>query len=505
MNTKSSKNIIKTLASVSGIVLLAKIIGFVKQMVTANVFGANIQTDLISLSEGLINNMDYLLVQALSTAFLPLYIHIKTESKEQGDKFVSYSIKVFFIITFVISSIIFFASPLVAKILAPSYDEALTRRLSLYIKIFSPALIIIVEMAVFNALLKANEHFVPGELIGFNQSVIVILLVVLFGNRIGPDILIVALYLYALFNLIYLMICSRKIWLYHKGNPFHDSDIKRLIAMMGPLLLGYSIIFVNQQVDKIIVSGLGEGTLTAMGYASTLSNFVCTFTGSICGVMFTYITQNIAESKEETAANIATKTALQMITFLIPISIIAIMNSYDIVSVVFGRGKFDGAAIQNCSMALIGYCAMFVPYILRELFSRFQYAYGDSKQPMINSSIAIVVNILLSILLSRWIGVLGVTIATSVSVLIASLLNIYFSKKKNQFIKADALVKYFPMWCLGTVVCIALTFILRRVCANTSAIIRLIIISFVTLLVYGLINISIIKQVISTLRKKNME
>ena len=183
MNSKSNKSIIKILASVSGIVMLAKIIGFVKQMITANIFGATLETDLISLSEGLISNMDYLLVQALSTAFLPLYIHIQAESKSKADKFVSNSIKVFFVITILVSSLIFFLSPILAKVLAPSYDSELTEHLSIYIKIFAPALVLIVEMAVFNALLKANEHFVPGEFIGFNQSVIVIILVILFGAQ----------------------------------------------------------------------------------------------------------------------------------------------------------------------------------------------------------------------------------------------------------------------------------------------------------------------------------
>ena len=46
------------MVSVSGIVILAKILGFVKQMITANAFGATIHTDIISLSEGLVANLD---------------------------------------------------------------------------------------------------------------------------------------------------------------------------------------------------------------------------------------------------------------------------------------------------------------------------------------------------------------------------------------------------------------------------------------------------------------
>ena len=89
-----NKNITKSLLSVSGIVLLSKVLGLVKQMVTANAFGATVDTDIISLSEGLITNVDFLLVQALSTAFIPTYISAEKSAYERS-KFVSNTIKVF--------------------------------------------------------------------------------------------------------------------------------------------------------------------------------------------------------------------------------------------------------------------------------------------------------------------------------------------------------------------------------------------------------------------------
>ena len=52
-----NKRIIKSMLSVSGIVLLGKVLGFIKQMVTAKAFGATVETDIISLSEGLVVNV----------------------------------------------------------------------------------------------------------------------------------------------------------------------------------------------------------------------------------------------------------------------------------------------------------------------------------------------------------------------------------------------------------------------------------------------------------------
>ena len=498
----SKKNgITGTLLSVGGIVILAKIFGFIKQTVTANTFGATIQTDIISLSEGLVGNLDYLLVQTLATAFIPTYIYAKSEDKEKGDLFISNAIKVFLIISLAISAAVFAGAPLVSRVLAPSYPAAQSAWLAKYIRIFAPVLVVIVELAIFNAVLKANEIFLPGEMIGLNQSLILIALVLLFGNRWGPDTLAVGFYAYALFNLTFLIFMSRNLWHFRRGNMFADPNIRKLLLMMGPLLLGYAMVFINQHVDMIIVSGLGDGTVTAMGYAAVLSNFVGTFVGSLCGVLFTYVTQGIAEKRDRDAAELTMKSACQIGTLLLPISILIVICSKDIVTIVFGRGKFDATAVQSCSMALIGYGSMFVPLVARELFSRFQYAYGDSKRPMINSTIAIVFNIVFSILLSRFMGVLGVTLATSISVLISAVLNVFSSRKKNRHINLHGIARYIPIWLVGALACAGIALGGMRLLAGAGSLLRFVCITAAALAVYGVIALPIIKPLIGGLMK----
>ena len=493
---KGKKNLISIMLSVSGVVILGKLLGFVKQMVTANAFGATIQTDIISLSEGLVVNIDYLLVQALATAFIPTYIFAKSKNPKECKKFVSDTIKVFLIITLGIALLFIAGAPIVSRILAPTYTTEVSALLAKYIRIFAPVLIIVVELAIFNALLKANESFIPGELIGFNQSAILILLVFLIGGKAGPDTLVIGFYVYAIFNLIFLMLHGRKYWGILGGNPFTNNYVKRLIVMMGPLLLGYSMVFVNQQVDKIIVSGLGEGTVTAMGYSAVLSNFICTFIGSIAGVLFTYITQNIVENNDEKAASLTTSSVIQLVTILLPISVLTELNSLDIVTMVFGIGKFDATAVSTCASALIGYGLMFVPYVLREIFSRVQYAYGDSKKPMINSLIAIVFNIVFSIILSRFMGVLGVTLATSISVIICAILNFRSSCQRNRFIKIKDYLRYLPQWIIGISICIAVTYGGKALLQEVPTILRFAMIVVVSGIIYVVITYPIIKPII---------
>lgn len=498
----NKSNLIKKVVSVSGIIIIAKILGFIKQVLTASYFGASIQTDLIYLSEGLVSNIDYLLVQALSTAFIPTYIALNPDAPESRKRFVAHTISFFLVITLVISGILFFTAPIVSKILAPSYNYDVSLQLAKYIRLFAPTIIFIVELAVFSSLLKANERFVPGELVSCNQSIIMIFFVLTIGSSFGPDTLVVGFYAYAIFNLVFLVVLSRNYCSIVFSDTFSDPDVKRMLIMMGPLLLGYSMVFVNQQVDKIIVSGLGPGIVTAMSYAAVLSNFVGTFIGSICGVMFTYVSQNIAENKEHDAAELITSTSIWLITFFLPVSALAIANSTDIVTIVFRHGQFNETAVMQCAVALAGYGFMFVSLVLREQFSRFQYAYGDSRHPMINSTIAIVFNIIFSILLSRWFGVLGVTLATSLSVLICAILNIRSSFLRNKYLHLSVFLKYLPKWFMGVLICLGSSFLGQKYLIGMSPLIRFLVVTILSLLLYGILVWQIIRPLIMRLKDK---
>lgn len=448
-----NSKVFKSIFSVTGVLIFAKVIGFVKQMVTASVFGATIETDLINISQEFILNIEYILIHTITTAFVAVFIKIHIENEEDGDRLLSDSLKV---ATIVVASIILISellSPVISRVLAPSYSDELSITLSNYIRIYLPALLLFIITSIFNGLLNANNHFVPGQLSGLFLSVITIVCVLAFKNSLGVNSLVVGFISYAVFNFVFIASLSSKYYHYRKGNPFKNPNIKHLFLMMAPLFWGYSMIFANQQVDKIIVSGMEAGTVTAMGYAAVLSNLVTTLTGAACTVLFTHMTVQSSEGAHDKAANIAYKSSIILISILIPISIISIFDATDIVHLAFGRGSFDSIAVRNAGYALMGYSFSFIPFALKDLYARFLYGRQNTKSPMINTSIGIVFNIILSILLSRRFGVFGVTIASSFSELVACILNMRSSKKQSVYIDFGMMKSFIPYWILGGVLC----------------------------------------------------
>ena len=439
------RGILKTIFSVTGVIIMAKLLGFMKQTVTASLFGATLETDLISLSQGLLGNLDYVLIHVLLTSFTALYIRLIDDDSGGLRRMVSDTLKAFTIITAAVAGLVFAAAPLIARVLAPSYGTENLARLTGYMRLHVLLLPLFTFSAVFTALLNSHKRFMPAELVSVNQSILSLLILFLFSRVLGERSLILTFFVYTVWNLLFLGFLSRQHWrLELGGNPFANPHVKELLRMCAPLLLSYSMVFINQQVDKSLSSGLGEGAVTALGYASVLSNLVSTFIISFCSILFTYTATAISKGEHQKAAALAVRaTGLLGLVFL-PISLLTVLCAKDVVSIAFGRGEFDARAVEMAARALRGYGLLFIPLVLREVYTRLQYGYQDTRHPTAASCISIVCNIVLSILFSRYWGVFGIAWATSVSVLVCGLLNLLYAQQLNRFIDVTFLLHTFP-------------------------------------------------------------
>lgn len=481
---KNSTLIFKKVFSVTVIILIAKLLGFIKQMITAGIYGATIETDLINLSQNLIGNIEYVLRQVFITSFIPIYIQVKNSDEAYGNKYISKIFKLWTIISICIMLLFALTAPVLSRIIAPTYSAELSYRLTKYIRYFCPALIMLVYATVFNSILRANQHFNEGEFSSVIQSVVIIFLSLAIGKTKGPVVLAIGYYVYLIINFIYLSISSRPYWSADiKIDVAIDNEVKKQIKMAGPLFLGYAMVFINQEVDAIIVSGIGEGAVTALGYAAVLLNLVVTLIGSVSSVFFTYISQYIAEEKEKQVADLIIKANRICTAVLIPISIIFIVNAREIITIIFARGAFSHQAVAFATNALIGY-AFSIPFLSsKELFSRFQYGYMDSKQPMINTAISIISNIFLSIVLSHYIGIFGVTLATSISTMISGILNMLMSKRHNKYLVNILEFRDVFSAIISACFCIFVSFWLREFIPSSYHFIRVLVTASISLLI----------------------
>jgi putative peptidoglycan lipid II flippase len=115
------------------------------------------------------------------------------------------------------------------------------------------------------------------------------------------------------------------------------------------------------------------------------------------------------------------KDAISIVSLLIiPATIGAMAFSNEIVNLLFGRGAFTVEAIKMTGDALFYYSVGMIAYGLRDILSRAFYSLKDTKTPVITATIAVILNIVLNLILSRYIGIGGLALATSISSIVAT-------------------------------------------------------------------------------------
>ena len=140
---------------------------------------------------------------------------------------------------------------------------------------------------------------------------------------------------------------------------------------------------------------------------------------------------------------------------VIPSTLIFIYFAEPLVRLIFGRGAFSQQAIIMTSNVLQFYSIGLIGFGLREVLTRVFYSLHDSKTPMKNGIIGVSLNIMLSLILSRYLGVAGLALGTSISGLCtAGLMIISLKRKIGKFGSKEALLSVLIIIISSLLMCI---------------------------------------------------
>ncbi|MDO7204828.1 lipid II flippase MurJ [Paraclostridium bifermentans] len=108
-----------------------------------------------------------------------------------------------------------------------------------------------------------------------------------------------------------------------------------------------------------------------------------------------------------------------------------------VVRILFERGAFNDRSTMLTATALVFYSVGMVGFGLRDILGKVFYSLKDTKTPMINGIIAVVLNIVLNIALVKVMGHGGLALATSLSAIICIILLFISLKKKIGYYGQD--------------------------------------------------------------------
>ncbi|EQI95237.1 matE family protein [Clostridioides difficile P5] len=208
------------------------------------------------------------------------------------------------------------------------------------------------------------------------------------------------------------------------------------------MLVGVAVGQLNIFVDRLLATTLGDGKLSALNYANRLNEFVMAlFVTSIITVIYPKLAKMSGKDNKEGFISTIVKSSNCIILVVLPISIGAIILAEPLVRILFQRGKFDALSTDLTSIALRLYSLGLLACGVRDVLYRAFYSLSDTKTPMINGSIALIINIVLNLILIRPLGHAGIAISTSTSNIITVILLFISLKKKNGYFGGDKIIK----------------------------------------------------------------
>lgn len=450
------------------VTILSKFLGFGRELVLGAVYGATSYSDIYITSMNIPNILFASIGTALATTFIPLYYENKNIGGEKKSiQFTNNIFNIVLLIGLILSILSFiFAKPLV-NIFAMGFEE---EKLSYAVKftrimIFGGLMVILSN--IIASFLQTQNNFIISGLVGLPFNIIIIVSIILSAKiniYILPIGTLIAMTSQLLFQLPF---AYKKGYRHSYILNIKDDYVKKMIWLVAPVFIGVAVNQINAMIDRTLASTLVEGSISALNYANRLNGFVMgLFIVSIGAVVYPMLSKLSSDNDKEKFINTVVSSVNSVIILVIPISVGAIVLANPIVKILFERGAFDGIATSMTAIALVFYSIGMIGFGLRDILGKVFYSLQDTKTPMINGTIAMGMNIVLNLILVRFMGHAGLAFATSISSLICILLLFHSLKKKIGYFGQDKILKTTIKSLISTIVMGIVTYFTYSSLAN---------------------------------------
>lgn len=181
--------------------------------------------------------------------------------------------------------------------------------------------------------------------------------------------------------------------------------VMEVLRLMGPRVLGLAVVQINFVVNAVFTSGMVSGSAAALVTAFTLMFFALGIIGQSLGSAVFPSLAAMAAAEDMDGFKDRLATALRSVLFLsFPAMIALILLGGPLVEVLYQRGEWTATHTQAAAWALAFYATGMAGFALLEVLSRAFYALADTWTPVKIGSVAMISNIVLSIVFIQFIG-----------------------------------------------------------------------------------------------------
>lgn len=409
--------LIKSIFTNSTGILTSRILGFIRDLLTASILGANIYSDIFFVAFKLPNLFRRIFAEgAFTQAFIPAYA--KSNHKIRFSSVVFLQLFGFLII---LSLLVTLFSSLVAKAIAIGFDQ---ETIDLAAPLFAinfyylPMIFVVTFMA---ALLQYKNHFattaystallnlamISALLISQNMEKYEITFYLSYGVLAG-GLLQILVHLYAIKRLNLCKIFHFKKHKKKEENKFYKNFVSATV--------GSSTTHLSAFIDTWLASFLMTGSISYLYYGNRVFQLpLALFAIATSVALFPMIARSIKNKDENKALALMKKSSLILLGLLSISTFIGIFFNEFIISLLFERGAFTSTDTMNTALILSMYLIGLIPFGIGKIFSLWLYA---KEQQFLAAKISVYSlgwNIVFSLLLIQPFGAAGLAFASTLS------------------------------------------------------------------------------------------
>jgi putative peptidoglycan lipid II flippase len=430
--------VVRALGSISAATLASRVLGFVRDMVVALVFGAGPVTDAFFVAFRIPNILRRLLAEgALSTALVPVFTdYASTRSRDEFIRMLR-AVGAAALLALAVATVLgIAAAPWLLRVIAPGFtdDPGQMRVAVLLTRVMFPYLFLVGLAALAMAALHAHGRFFAAALGPAVLNVAIIAAVVLLANRLEPPVLSLAVGVLAggVGQLLIQVPSLRRLGLVvSPSTELRHPALARVSRLLVPAVFGLAAVQVSVFVNTLLASLLPAGSISFLYYADRVMEFPLGVFGiALASASLPTMSRQAATADHRGLADTLNFTLRLALYVAVPAAVGLIMLRTPITRVLFERGRFGPEDTVATAQALAWYAVGLVGFSTARIVAQAFYALGEPGTAVKLGLLSVGANVIAAVALMGPLAHGGLALASSLGGYVNVVLLLWVARRR---------------------------------------------------------------------------
>lgn len=411
-----------------------KIFGFIREILLGRFFGIGEVAEAYKIAQTIPILILMVVGTGLSTGFIPTYNRVlANKGKKMANRFMANTMNGAVFLGIIFCLIVALFPGVFVKLFASGFTGDKLELTMRFTRVAVWGVLFSLISYIMQPYLQINERYWVPAMMGIPMNLIFYLSYPA-GKYLNEMFLPLGIVLSVVVQVLWMYpFVRREGFRWEPVLDRKDEDLKHLIYLVLPVLLGVAVNQINLIVDRTMASRVLDGGVAALDYANRMNGFVQgIFIYSVMTVVFPRISKLFIKKDYREVEQMTTNAMVTMSLVVLPCIVGLMVFSTEIITMLFRGGAFDDRAVALTSGAMFFYAPGLIGFAFREILARVFYSMNDTKTPTFNAAIAVVINIFLNIILSQFMGINGLALATTIAGILSSFLLMLALKRQGQ-------------------------------------------------------------------------